>query len=100
MTIRPSVADFAELMESVLKENDWKDGWQDMDLCDCLFRLSGEAAELREAVGRFELNHRHTAEELNRLRKEAADVANFAMFIVEIAGRYGRNSAEVPHDPA
>ena len=77
MELRPEVLRFAAKMESVLRKNDWKGGWQRMTTKDSLSRLYEELRELNAAAktGPPEL-----------IVKEAVDVANFAMFIAENLG--------------
>lgn len=74
--VRPEVAAFAAAMEAKLKENDHKGGWSDCDKHWLMDRLYEEADELCGAV------NRGVASEIER---EAADVANFAMMIFDIA---------------
>jgi NTP pyrophosphatase (non-canonical NTP hydrolase) len=78
--IRPEVRMFAVQMETQLRANDHKPGWSGDRLVDLLQRIYDEAHELNEAIncdgGRPE-----------RIIKEAADVANFAMMIADNAQR-------------
>ena len=73
--LRESVSRFACVMEGVLRDNDHKGGWDDCEPGWLLRRMGQELAELRRAYGR-----RATCEEV---RKECADVANFAMMLAE-----------------
>ena len=91
-TLRPELAAFAELQERVLKKNDWKGGWQTMTVRQMLWRLHEEVLELHEASVAWDT--RSAAPLLDqgpeRVCIEAADVANFAMFIAErVAKRSG-----------
>ena len=106
---RPEVERFADLMEAQLRANDHKGGWQDCAPHLLLMRMIEETSELLQELepsrnaapafyaagamlnaaanelrpyGRF-LECKATPE---RLRRESADVANFAMMLVD---RYG-----------
>jgi hypothetical protein len=72
--IRPEVAWFAGRMEQKLRANDHKGGWEDDYLNDLFKRLLEEVEELRREV-----------KERNGLSiiDEAADVANFCLFIAD-----------------
>ena len=76
ITPRKTVADFAEAMEKVLRENDHKGGWEDASEFYFFGRLTEELAELQWAL--FEGN-------FESMKKEAVDVANFAMMIFDKA---------------
>ncbi len=82
--LRPEVRAFAELMERVLRANDRKGGWKHMKPPALLRRLDEEVAELHGAVNipRQPL----TPIEHTWVAREAADVANFAMFIADVYG--------------
>lgn len=72
--LRPEVLQFAKSMEAVLKANDHKGGWKKMNrwlLCD---RAINEMQELLRAL-------EHLSPE--EIAKEATDVANFMMMIVD-----------------
>lgn len=83
MKIRPAVRRFAEAMERKLRKHDgdWGDSWKGMFDEDIRERFDAEFKEL-EAVWYDEAKR----------RGEAADVANFLMFLVEKRDprRYGR----------
>lgn len=70
MEIRPSVLKFAEKMESVLRENDYKGGWDDVPLEYFEQRLHEEIGEYNNAVANMKIH-------------EIVDVANFCMMISE-----------------
>ena len=70
LKLRPCVEWFAQQMERVLRQNDYKGGWDDMEFEDLMERLREETEELEECG-------LHTRKAV----KEAADVANFAMMI-------------------
>lgn len=106
---RPEVEKFADLMEERLRVNDHKGGWNECAPHWLLMRMLEEAAEVlqelepgknaRPAFYAAEAMLKAAANELRpygkyleckatpeRLRREAADVANFAMMLVD---RYG-----------
>ena len=70
--IRIEVASFSVLMEKVLKENDHKDHFSRFSIGWLLSRLKDEVKELEEAFDNCDACS---------VRKEAVDVANFAMMI-------------------
>lgn len=94
---RRSVAAFAALMESRLKKNDHKgkSGWDREDCRHLLRRLKEEVQELDDQLGncpwwkKSEKNLAATPTLLKRgkIAMEAADVANFAMMIVDRVAR-------------
>lgn len=89
MKLRPEVQRFAEAMEKRLRANDHKGGWCDCPLDYLITRLDEETSELLVALGKaVGFNLQRGA---SRIRKEAADVANFAMMI---ADNYGDLMAE------
>ncbi len=76
---------FSRVMEERLKENDHKGGWADESTLDLWNALNQEAVELRTAISDDALGHNPagsipTAEAIVR---EAADVANFALFVAD-----------------
>ncbi len=79
--LRPEVIAFAVAMETKLRMNDFKGGWQDMSEGDCVDRIQDELQELELAVVRDE--------PAVVVLAEAADVANFAMFIADNNQRLG-----------
>lgn len=74
MKLRPEVRRFAENMERKLRkhDDDWGDSWRTMYNEDVWARIEGEMKELQEVLH----------DEVERVG-EAADVANFLMFLVE-----------------
>lgn len=83
LTLRPAVARFAQVMERELRENDHKGGWKQCrpaDLFDLYGRLTEEVAELRTV-----LHRRANGDVMAPVTAEAADVANFAMIIADVA---------------
>jgi hypothetical protein len=81
-TLRPEVIGFAVMMETVLVQNDWKGGWQDMEYDEILERIDQELAELKEAFTPLKTRFWATSEQENA-KKEAIDVANFCMMLVD-----------------
>lgn len=86
--IRPELQWFVKQMESKLQENDHKQHWSKLHPDYLIERLYQEAKELWEAVER-----RDPVE----MVKEAADVANFAMMIADVAERVNRDSGLTRH---
>jgi NTP pyrophosphatase (non-canonical NTP hydrolase) len=82
-SIRPSVLKFAMAMEQELRANDYKGGWGDCSPRFLLQRMNEEADEVRHALDDG-LARGWTREDSERIRKEAADVANFAMMIADV----------------
>ena len=67
---RPSVLKFAEKMETILRHNDYKDGWEICSLDYLESRLHEELKEYKNAVANMKID-------------EIVDVANFCMMISE-----------------
>lgn len=76
--IRNEVTRFSHAMESVLKENDYKGTWKDCTPEYLLKRLYEEYMELRDAIKEKGCLGPH-------VRREAADVANIAMMLWDLA---------------
>jgi len=72
--MRPPLASFANYMEAVLKENDYKNGWGSETLADLFCCLQTQVDDLGLAMP---MGQTHL------IRKECADVANFAMMIYD-----------------
>lgn len=70
--MRPELALFAQFMETKLKLNDHKGGWEKCSIEDLFTKLQSEVDELRAAI---------EAEPNLNVAFEAADIANFAMMI-------------------
>jgi len=68
----PEIRRFVEAMVYKLGVHSKKGKWENVSVIDCLGKLDGEVAELRQAVQRGNM-----VEEL----LEAADVANYALII-------------------
>jgi len=75
--LRNSCSKFAASMLQKLRANQHKNGWQDMPVWDLYKRLEDEKLELLLAI---------VANDADAIKKEAADVGNFAMMISENAG--------------
>lgn len=72
--IRPSVMKFARAMEGVLRKNDHKTGWKDMNNWELIERVEQELEELKDADNRMSTR---------LVINEAIDVANFCMMIFD-----------------
>lgn len=81
--VRPVVAAFALAMEERLRANDHKGGWEQDSAISLLGRIFEETIELKRAVAGEGGDKREWA---TRIRREAADVANFAMMIADNDG--------------
>ena len=90
ITLRPEVQWFAQQMEAKLRENDHKGGWGNESLLWLYTRMIEEAeevkAEIKAAFDR-EIDY-------NKIIREAADVANFAMMIADNARRINAPEGE------
>lgn len=86
MRTREEVLWFAKEMENKLQENDHKGGWQDESYSSLFNMLEKEVRELCSAL----IDNRSAGSELEDVRSEAADVANFAMMIADKARRERR----------
>ena len=80
--IRPSVMHFAAHMERVLALNDHKGGWLKMSDEEIVRRMDEETDELQlEIILR---RHRRVGyKDVSLVVKEAIDVANFAMMLID-----------------
>ena len=87
MRPRREVAAFARLMERELRANDHKGGWKAWQTVSALVRLREETDELATALLRNESP--------SVIGEEAADIANFAMMIADMAGALREDA---PHD--
>ncbi len=83
-TIRPEVAAFALLMEQKLRENDTqKNSWRLESVNNLMCALLDEYDELDDAlITWFSRGERDI--EAEGVHYEAADLANFAMFIADV----------------
>lgn len=74
--MREEIWRFAEAMEQKLQENDHKTSWKYHGVDYFMRRILEELEELEQA-----LKSRHPSKEY--IKREAADIANFAMFIFD-----------------
>lgn len=86
---REPLVRFVFAMEAELQANDHKGGWEGCTLRQMLDRLREETDELEEAVATLEDYQGESTDPARRhlqvqVRREAADVANFAMMIHDI----------------
>jgi hypothetical protein len=95
--VRPEVAKFAIEMETVLRENDHKTGWDGMDVGDLFYRIKLEFNEMKEVydehhsniytdsdgfvIGTEQERYKRYLAYVQRMREEAIDIANFCMFL-------------------
>jgi len=80
LVMRPSLKRFAEFQEKVLRENDHKPSWANLNIGNKLLpMLRAELVELEEA---FEKSYHVKGK--RHVQKECADLANFAMMIYDI----------------
>jgi len=75
---RQEIVVFSEDMERKLKENDYKDCWSTKNIYWHIARMMGEISELQDAI---------SSGTRQDIIDEAADVANYAMFIADIVRR-------------
>ena len=88
ISIHPKIADlepriklFVEAMVYKLYKNADKGAWEDLDIDDAFARLREETVELEEAIDRSSNIE---------IMMEAADIANFAMIVADIATDKGQ----------
>ena len=79
--MRESVKEFANAMERVLKENDHKDGWENLDAYHLLGRIDEERDELFRAIDRFYESEDDNA--TTNMLDEVIDIANFCMMLYD-----------------
>lgn len=82
--VREPVEWFGRQMEKVLKQNDEKGGWDNCNIYWLIQRIREETNELLSAVNL----HRDLGATKENIIREAADVANFAMMIADIARKH------------
>lgn len=81
--LRPAVVWFAQLMERKLRACAWKGGWEELSLGTLAAAMREEVAELDGALDALLTDDGPT--NLHAVAQEAADVANFAMMIADVA---------------
>lgn len=77
--LRPEVLHAALTMEMELRNNDHKPGWKSDTARTLYNRLCEESNELANAID---------DDDAEKIRKEAADVMNFAMMVADVSGSY------------
>ena len=93
---RPAVRRFAVLMEQALRRNDWKGGWKNEPPSWFFARLLEEAGDLVKACRSSADGNPFRPPDPASVAKEAADVANFCMFIADVAGALKPEEEEEP----
>lgn len=81
--VRNEVLGFSLMMEMALKRNDYKGGWQYMAPSQIMNRIYDEVRELNKArkiLDKGVVSFR----EIEAAKKEAIDVANFCMMMVDV----------------
>ena len=81
--IRPAMMRFAAEMERVLRANDYKGGWERMTDRQIASRILDEAKEADRAAVDLMVSHTPTQKHRAALLKEAVDVANFGMMLMD-----------------
>lgn len=82
--LRPEVVNLARAMESRLRANEHKGGWRESFPQWLIFRCQAELQELDEAVDQIRANGWSPWRD-EAVWHEAADVANFAMMVADVA---------------
>ena len=80
MELRPELQEFAEEMERVLRNNDYKSGWDSISIHELFERVKDEFEELQRDYIKMN-NAIDGAELIQRMGHEAIDIANFCMFL-------------------
>ncbi len=89
---RPEVLRMAELMEKVLRTNDYKGGWDKCAIDWLILKINEEVAELRRAIYEYEYgtdsagfdsSAEANASRRANVRREGADVANIVMMLLD-----------------
>ena len=80
--VRPELEYFARVMESVLKSNDHKGGWEKCDIDFFEKKLDEEFDELVEALMLYKHDKKSRTDLVRSgIMREAADLANICMMI-------------------
>jgi len=88
--LRPEVLAFAALMEQQLRANDHKPGWKNSDPYEFVGPISNKKTKIWNELLPFAFG-KPEALRTDRVRKHAADVANYAMMIVDACGGLKNN---------
>jgi hypothetical protein len=80
VVLRPEVQWFAEQMESTLRKNDHKDGWE-----DCSFQYL--YSNLREEIQELWVESYQCPINWEGVLRESPDIGNYSMMIAELARR-------------
>lgn len=81
--IRKELQWFSQEMETKLKKNDHKGGWDKSTISWLLGRLKDEVKELEEVLNEEPETNTEQLSKMQRTIAECADVANFAMMIAD-----------------
>lgn len=86
--VRPTLVDWNIAVETRLKTNDWKGGWETCGTWTLFDHLLQEIAELERALYEVEATSDPdwTISRLIRVKEEAADVSAMAMMVADVAG--------------
>ena len=81
--IRLSVQRFAEAMEKVLRENDHKEGWDELTNDHLVERMEDELNELHVELFHIADYREPNLPDIAQAVREAIDLANFAMMFFD-----------------
>ena len=90
---RPVVLAFARAMEEKLRKNEHKGGWDGEDPYDLLAMIVDETDALDTALESYLKDN--NAEAVKKVLSEAADVANFCLFVADVCGAIGSEAVHV-----
>lgn len=79
--LRQEVIDFALEMESILKDNDHKTGWDNLSIHTLYNRIKQEFEELQAEYIVMTHNLKDESLFIQRMWRESIDIANFCMFL-------------------
>jgi hypothetical protein len=96
--IRPELASFAVQMETVLKANDFKDGWSASSLGDLMAVVHTKVAKI-DALLAQDAQSIPESDLAVALKKEATDVANFCMMLVDNTKNLGSTTPDPKPEP-
>lgn len=80
MEMRPALKVFATRMEEELKKNDFRGTWKNEDPRSMMAKLWDEVYDLDTQLDKYN----HGEGDPEQILKEAADVANYAMFVADV----------------